>query len=89
MDGAMARMHAGMHLSYTGDPDRDFAAMMVPHHQGAVDMAVLELRFGRNERLRRLAHEIIVEQREEIAVMHGVLDVMPPAPVAEAETGGH
>ncbi len=54
-------------------PDRDFAAMMVPHHQGAVDMAVAELRYGKDERLRRLAQGIIVEQRSEIALMRSIL----------------
>jgi uncharacterized protein (DUF305 family) len=54
MNEAMGRMHAGMHLSPSGDIDRDFAEM-IPHHQGAVDMAVLELRFGRDARLKRLA----------------------------------
>ena len=53
--------------------------MMIPHHQGAVEMAEAELRFGRDERLRRLAQGIIVEQRQEIAVMRQVLDALPPA----------
>jgi uncharacterized protein (DUF305 family) len=43
--------------------------MMIPHHQGAIDMALAELRYGRNERLKRLAQEIIIEQQQEIAVM--------------------
>jgi uncharacterized protein (DUF305 family) len=73
MDEAMARMDAGMSIAPSGDPDRDFARMMIPHHQGAVDMAILELRFGRDERLRRLAQGIIVEQRQEIEVMQRVL----------------
>ena len=75
----MARMHRAMAASPTGDPDRDFAAMMIPHHQGAVEMAEAELRFGKDERLRRLAQGIIVEQRQEIAVMRQVLDTLPPA----------
>jgi uncharacterized protein (DUF305 family) len=74
LDEAMKRMHAGMHLSPTGDVDRDFAEMMIPHHQGAVDMAVLELRFGRDQRLKRLAQEIIVTQRQEIQLMKSVLE---------------
>ena len=56
----------------SGNPDRDFATMMIPHHQGAVDMAEAELRFGRDPVLRRLAQGIIVEQRQEIAVMQQV-----------------
>ena len=73
MDAAMARMHGAMIRGYTGNADRDFAAMMVSHHQGAIDMAVLELHFGKDERLRRLAQGIIVEQRQEIEVMRGIL----------------
>jgi len=73
IDEATARMHAGMHIAPTGDVDRDFAAMMIPHHQGAIDMAVLELRFGHDERLRRLAQGIIVEQGQEIQVMRNIL----------------
>ena len=75
----MARMHRAMAASPTADPDRDFAAMMIPHHQGAVEMAEAELRFGKDERLRRLAQGIIVEQRQEIAVMRQVLYTLPPA----------
>jgi len=74
VDAVMARMHGAMMSGKTGDPDRDFAAMMIPHHQGAIDMATLELRFGKDERLRRLAQGIIIEQRQEIAVMQGILD---------------
>ncbi|XAY88642.1 DUF305 domain-containing protein (plasmid) [Sphingomonas parapaucimobilis] len=74
MAGAMQRMHQAMAVPSTGDPDRDFAAMMIPHHQGAIDMAEGELRFGKDERLRRLAQGIIVEQRQEIAVMQAILN---------------
>jgi uncharacterized protein (DUF305 family) len=73
MAQAMSRMHAGMNVPDTHEPDRDFAAMMIPHHQGAVDMALVELRFGHDERLRRLAEGIIVEQRQEIEVMRSIL----------------
>jgi uncharacterized protein (DUF305 family) len=74
MHRAMARMDQDMNVACTDDPDRDFAAMMIPHHQGAVDMALIELRFGRDERLRRLAQGIIVEQRQEIALMQQILE---------------
>lgn len=79
MDAAMTRMHQAMAAPGTGDPDRDFAAMMIPHHQGAIEMAEAQLRFGRDERLRRLAQGIIVEQTQEIAVMRQVLGTLPPA----------
>src|SRR5437660_11108300 len=68
-DAAMKKMMAGMEIKPSGDVDRDFVAMMVPHHQGAIDMAQAELRHGRNEQLRRLAQEIIVSQSQEIPAM--------------------
>ena len=73
MDEATARMHSAMHVPYTGDVDRDFARMMIPHHQGAIDMALAELRYGKDERLKRLAQEIVVAQKQEIEVMRLVL----------------
>jgi YVTN family beta-propeller protein len=76
---AMDRMMAGMHVEPTGDVDRDFAAMMIPHHQGAIDMARAELRHGRNAALRRMAQEIVVEQQQEIAVMQLALRDLQPA----------
>ena len=68
-NAAMDRMMAAMHGRPTGDVDADFVAMMVPHHEGAIAIAQAELRSGHNEQLRRLAQEIIVTQRQEIAVM--------------------
>jgi uncharacterized protein (DUF305 family) len=68
-DAAMLRMMAGMKITPTGDVDRDFVALMAPHHQGAIALAESELIYGHNEPLRRLAQEIIVTQRQEIAAM--------------------
>ena len=68
-DAAMSKMMAAMAVTPTGDVDRDFVATMVPHHQGAIEMAQAELRYGHNEQLRRIAQEIIVDQTQEIAVM--------------------
>jgi Domain of unknown function (DUF305) len=68
-DDAMTRMMNDMAIKPTGDIDRDFVAMMSPHHQGAIDMAISELRYGKNEQLRRIAQEIIVDQMQEIAAM--------------------
>jgi len=68
-DAAMTRMMAAIKIKPSNDVDRDFVAMMVPHHQGAIDMAEAELSYGHNELLRRLAQEIIVTQQEEIAEM--------------------
>jgi hypothetical protein len=68
-DAAMTKMMDGMAAKPSGNIDRDFVAMMNPHHQGAIDMAVIELRYGKNEQLRRIAQEIIVDQMQEIAAM--------------------
>ena len=68
-DAAMTKMMNDMAAKPSGDIDRDFVAMMTPHHQGAIDMAVIELRYGKNEQLRRIAQEIIVDQMQEIAAM--------------------
>jgi hypothetical protein len=66
---AMHRMMSGMAVKPTGDVDQDFVSMMEPHHQGAVEMAQAELRYGHNEQLRRIAQEIIVDQQQEIVAM--------------------
>jgi uncharacterized protein (DUF305 family) len=68
-DTAMNKMMADMAVKPTGDADRDFVAMMVPHHQGAIDMAQAELQYGLNQKLLRIAQEIVVEQLQEIAAM--------------------
>ena len=78
-DTAMNKMMADMTVAPTGDIDRDFVAMMVPHHQGAIDMALTILRFGKSEQLKRLAQEIIVTQQQEIAAMKlAVGEPLPP-----------
>ena len=79
-DAAMTRMMNGMAVKPTGDVDLDFVAMMVPHHQGAIDMALAVLRCGRNAQIKRLAQEIIVTQQEEIAQMRlAVGQPLPPS----------
>jgi hypothetical protein len=78
---AMDKMMADMNVKPTGDVDRDFVAMMIPHHQGAIDMARLMLRYGHNEQLRRLAQEIIVTQQQEIVTMRLAIGE-PPSPAA-------
>ena len=78
-EAAMTRMMSAMEAKPTGDIDRDFVAMMAPHHQGAIDMAVLELRYGKNEQLRRIAQEIIVSQMQEIAAMKLAIGEQVPA----------
>jgi DUF305 family protein family protein len=87
-DAAMNRMMADMTIKPTGDIDRDFVAMMVPHHQGAIDMARAELRYGHNEQLRRLAQEIVVTQQQEISVMRLVVgDPLPPSTASPTQQG--
>jgi uncharacterized protein (DUF305 family) len=55
-----------MAMKSTGDPDKDFAMMMVPHHQGAIDMAEVELKYGKDPMLKKMAQEIIDAQKKEI-----------------------
>lgn len=62
-------MHKQMDIRYSGDADRDFAAGMIPHHQGAIDMARIVLAHGKDPEIRRLAQEIIAAQEKEIAWM--------------------
>jgi uncharacterized protein (DUF305 family) len=70
MADAMSVMHGGMHSAlHTGDPDRDFVTMMIPHHQGAIDMAKAVLLYGKDPQMRRLAQEIITDQQSEIELM--------------------
>ena len=87
-DAAMDKMMAGMAIQPSGDIDRDFAEMMIPHHQGAIEMAEAELRHGKNEQLRRIAQEIVVDQQQEIAAMRLALgDPLPastPSPTQPA-----
>ncbi len=79
-NAAMDKMMVGMEVKPTGDVDRDFVAMMTPHHQGAIDMALAVLRYGKNEQLKRIAQEIIVDQQQEIAAMKlAIGDPLPPS----------
>jgi hypothetical protein len=78
--GAMTRMMTDMGIRPSGDIDHDFVSIMTPHHQGAIDMAQAELRYGHNEQLRRMAQEIIVTQLQEIAAMRlAVGQPLPPS----------
>ena len=81
-EAAMSKMMNDMATRATGNIDRDFVAMMVPHHQGAIDMAMAVLRHGHNEKIRRLAQEIIVTQQEEIAAMRMAVGESLPRPAA-------
>jgi hypothetical protein len=94
-EAVMTKMMKDMSVQPAGDVDRDFVAMMIPHHQGAIDMALAVLRYGHNEKIRRLAQEIIVTQQEEIAAMRlavgedlppGVLSPTQPSPRPDRKT---
>jgi Domain of unknown function (DUF305) len=74
MSRANDRMHVGMEIAPSGNTDRDFARMMIAHHQGAIDMALVQLKYSGDERLKRIAQSIIVEQGQEITYMQNLLD---------------
>ena len=69
----MVQMDTAMCITPSADADRNFARAMIPHHQGAVEMAKLELLYGSDPRLRRLAQGMVVEQSQEIALMRSIL----------------
>ncbi len=66
---ANAKMHEGMTNALTGDPDIDFMQGMIPHHQGAIDMAEIVLKYGKDPETKKLAEEIIKAQTAEITFM--------------------
>ena len=68
-DAINAKMHEGMDITFSGNADIDFVRGMIPHHQGAVDMAKTVLAFGKDPRIRKLAEDIIKAQESEIAFM--------------------
>ncbi len=68
-----AKMHADMTIKFTGNADVDFVRGMIPHHQGAIDMAEVVLKHGKDAAVRRLARNIIREQKKEIAWMNAWL----------------
>lgn len=76
-DDAMQKMMDSMHMESTGDPDRDFVMMMIPHHQGAIDMAKVELRYGDDPQILELAEKVIAAQEQEIAEMKSWLEEHP------------
>ena len=70
---ANAKMHKDMMVKMTGNADIDFVRGMIPHHQGAIDMAKIELKYGKDPEIRKLAEAVIKAQEAEIAEMNAWL----------------
>jgi hypothetical protein len=77
---SMDKMHMAMEaVKRSGNSDVDFARLMIPHHQAAIDMAKTQLLYGKDPQMRRLAQEIITDQQLEIELMQRWLKLQKPA----------
>lgn len=72
-EAANMKMHKDMAIQYTGDADKDFLRGMIPHHQGAIDMAKVVLQYGKDPKVKAMAEKIIKDQEAEIAEMKAML----------------
>jgi uncharacterized protein (DUF305 family) len=72
-EAANEKMHRDMAIKMTGDADVDFVQGMIPHHQGAVDMAKIVLQYGADPEIKKIAQEIIAAQEKEIAMFRSWL----------------
>ena len=86
---ANAAMHQTMAVEMTGDVDTDFMRTMIPHHQGAVEMAKIVIESGKDPEVRKLAEEIVKAQEAEIAFMQAWLEKNGVAPGGEAPAMDH
>jgi len=77
---AMEKMRRDMNMPMTGNPDRDFVSMMIPHHQSAVEMARVVVQFGRDPQVRRIAEKIIRDQEREIGELKQLLPNLQGTP---------
>jgi len=85
----MGKMHVAMDsIARTGDSDVDFVRLMLPHHQGAIDMAKAQLMYGKDPQMRRLAQEIITDQQSEIELMQLWLRQHEPGAANRISAGG-
>jgi uncharacterized protein (DUF305 family) len=83
----LKRMHLAMtSVEPSGKPDVDFVRLMLPHHQGAVEMAKAELLYGTDPQMRRLAQEIVIEQQSEVQLMELWLQRRSEARATEAQS---
>ena len=71
--GINLKMHEKMDIAFTGNADADFVKGMIPHHEGAVDMAKTVIAFGKDPEVKKLAEEVIKAQEREIALMQNWL----------------